>query len=290
MVVQAAEIRVRRDTAVNWIVNNPILGPGEFGFETDTGKGKYGNGAASWTSLTYAFVVPTPGGVSGALGYTPLNPALNLADISDPAAALQNLGGIAGGALVGEFKYGCWRSETVGIGELQNYMVPDGREVSRTLYYRLFEILGTTCGAGNGTTTFNIPTIIGAVTLAAGMNNGVSYTLGQNGGSNSIALSVTNMPTHNHNFLFNDPGHSHAVTDPGHSHTIKTTTGGYYYQTGTTISATGESVNNTEVTQTGLTIAGNKTGITASLQSAGLGTAFNSLPSYFVATVILKVM
>ena len=47
-------IKLRRDTAANWTLNNPILAAGEPGLETDTGKTKYGDGTTAWTSLSYA--------------------------------------------------------------------------------------------------------------------------------------------------------------------------------------------------------------------------------------------
>lgn len=46
-------IQVRRDTAANWTSANPTLSAGEFGFETDTGKVKIGDGSTAWTSLGY---------------------------------------------------------------------------------------------------------------------------------------------------------------------------------------------------------------------------------------------
>jgi hypothetical protein len=49
----STKIQIRRDLAANWTSANPILASGEIGYETDTGKLKIGNGAASWTSLTY---------------------------------------------------------------------------------------------------------------------------------------------------------------------------------------------------------------------------------------------
>lgn len=49
-----ARIQVRRDTAANWTSANPTLASGEFGYETDTGRFKVGNGASAWTSLAYA--------------------------------------------------------------------------------------------------------------------------------------------------------------------------------------------------------------------------------------------
>jgi hypothetical protein len=44
-------IQVRRDTAANWTLKNPILAPGEIAFETDTKKIKIGDGATVWNSL-----------------------------------------------------------------------------------------------------------------------------------------------------------------------------------------------------------------------------------------------
>ncbi len=47
-------IQLRRDTAANWTTSNPVLASGELGFETDTGKFKFGNGSTAWASLDYA--------------------------------------------------------------------------------------------------------------------------------------------------------------------------------------------------------------------------------------------
>lgn len=41
------------------------------------------------------------------------------------------------------------------------WLVADGRAVSRTTYAALFAVVGTTYGAGNGTTTFNLPDLRG---------------------------------------------------------------------------------------------------------------------------------
>jgi len=47
-------IQLRRDTASNWASINPTLAQGEPGYETDTGKIKYGDGSTAWNSLDYA--------------------------------------------------------------------------------------------------------------------------------------------------------------------------------------------------------------------------------------------
>lgn len=50
-------IKIRRDTAANWEINNPVLEIGEPGLETDTRKVKYGNGVSTWNNLDYATTV-----------------------------------------------------------------------------------------------------------------------------------------------------------------------------------------------------------------------------------------
>jgi hypothetical protein len=47
------QIQVRRGTASQWTSTNPTLASGEWGYETDTGKVKIGDGATAWTSLAY---------------------------------------------------------------------------------------------------------------------------------------------------------------------------------------------------------------------------------------------
>lgn len=47
------QIQVRRGTAAQWTSTNPTLAAGEWGYETDTGKVKIGNGSTAWNSLAY---------------------------------------------------------------------------------------------------------------------------------------------------------------------------------------------------------------------------------------------
>lgn len=57
----------------------------------------------------------------------------------------------------------------------------DGAAYSRTDYAELFSVIGTKYGAGNGSTTFNVPDLTTRVPIGAG--NG--YTVGNSGGAGS---------------------------------------------------------------------------------------------------------
>lgn len=86
-----------------------------------------------------------------------------------------------------------------------------GQAISRTTYARLFAVIGTTYGAGNGTTTFNVPDARGYVyagkdnmggsaanrltTGGGGVDGG---TLGAVGGVQSQSLVEANIPEHDH--------------------------------------------------------------------------------------------
>lgn len=62
----------------------------------------------------------------------------------------------------------------------------------------LFSILGTTYG-GNGQTTFALPDLRGRVPMHPGQGPGLSnHDLGEASGSETVSLTVNNMPAHNH--------------------------------------------------------------------------------------------
>jgi microcystin-dependent protein len=74
----------------------------------------------------------------------------------------------------------------------------DGRILSISTNSALFSILGTTYG-GNGTTTFALPDLRGRAPIHAGQGPGLSNrTLGEMGGTESVALTQNQMPTHSH--------------------------------------------------------------------------------------------
>jgi microcystin-dependent protein len=62
----------------------------------------------------------------------------------------------------------------------------------------LFSLLGTYYG-GNGTSTFALPNLQGAMPLCYGQGAGLSlYDIGQTGGSTSVTLLQNQIPLHTH--------------------------------------------------------------------------------------------
>ena len=74
----------------------------------------------------------------------------------------------------------------------------DGRTLQIQQFKGLYSLIGITYG-GNGTTTFAIPDLRGRTPIGVGQDSfGNIYTLGQQGGAETVALALNQMPAHNH--------------------------------------------------------------------------------------------
>jgi microcystin-dependent protein len=159
------------------------------------------------------------------------------------------------------------------------FALPFGQAISRTTYATLFSLVSTTYGAGDGSTTFNIPDLRGRV--PAGLDNmggaaanrltnagsGITgTTLGATGGAETVTLTTSQIPSHNH-----------GVTDPGHTHTFA-------------ISAVGGGGVSTNVVGGGSTTSTNSATTGISIQNTGGGTAHNNAQPTIVLPYILRVL
>jgi microcystin-dependent protein len=106
------------------------------------------------------------------------------------------------------------------------WLVADGRAISRTTYSQLFTAIGTNWGPGDGSTTFNLPNLIGRAGVGPGTMTdagGISTTFvyATTAGYVSQHITQANLPAYN------------LVTDVQgwHSHTGATAGGGGHQHT-----------------------------------------------------------
>lgn len=104
------------------------------------------------------------------------------------------------------------RGEIMPIGKIDiwladvppdGWVILDGHAISREVYADLFALWGTLYGAGNGTTTFNVPDFGERLPMGVGGIMGLGETLG----ALSHTIAQANLP--NVNFTVTDPGHTH---------------------------------------------------------------------------------
>lgn len=134
----------------------------------------------------------------------------------------------AGGIKIGQTIE--WNSLTLPTGFLKE----NGAAISRVTYNTLFQTIGTTFGAGDGSTTFNVPDSRGVV--ARGLDDGRGLDPGRMLGSYQADANAA------HNHGVNDPGHSHVYQGFNGSVIIATAPGLGYGAANTNTSLTGISI------------------------------------------------
>jgi microcystin-dependent protein len=78
------------------------------------------------------------------------------------------------------------------------WLLCDGSAVSRTTYASLFTVVSTTYGAGDGTTTFNLPNLKGSIPVGRDSAQAEFDVLGETGGAKTHTLTEAQMPSHIH--------------------------------------------------------------------------------------------
>ena len=90
-----------------------------------------------------------------------------------------------------------WTDSSVPSGFLEC----DGSAVSRTTYADLFAVVGTTYGAGNGSTTFDLPDLQDNVAVGKSGTKSLASTGGtENTSTANATLSEAQLASHNHGF------------------------------------------------------------------------------------------
>jgi microcystin-dependent protein len=111
-----------------------------------------------------------------------------------------------------------WRTGDIKATAVQTapdgWLMCNGQAISRAVFAALFEAIDVVFGAGNGTTTFNVPDLRNAFPMGAAN----AAALGLRGGERDHVLSVAELAHHAH--AVNDPTHAHALADPGHGHGV----------------------------------------------------------------------
>lgn len=170
------------------------------------------------------------------------------------------------------------------------WLLCDGAAVSRTTYSGLFAVMGTTWGAGDGMTTFNLPDLRGRALFGKDDMGGVAALRLTSGGSgvagNTLGATGGDQATQTHTHTVNDPSHIHNITDPGHTHVIQTVTNGGGTPIGEITGVSGAPAPNgaTQSSTTGITINSADTGIT--IANYGTGVAQNVPPAAVINFII----
>jgi len=186
-------------------------------------------------SANTVFAGPTSGGAA-----TPTFRALVVADLPDFNGF--STASVADGDQFPFSDVSATANKKIAASTLRQYMVPpgtvmhyagsstpsgwlncDGSAVSRSTYADLFSAIGTTWGAGNGSTTFNVPDLRGRAIVGVGTGSGLSArNLGSSGGNETHTLATGEIPAHSHgpglgsHFLVRNNGaSSYAISTAG---------------------------------------------------------------------------
>jgi microcystin-dependent protein len=164
----------------------------------------------------------------------------------------------------------------------------NGAAYSRTdpTYAALFAAIGTTYGAGDGVSTFNVPDYRGRVCVAAGAGAGLTNrALAAKFGEENHVLTTAEVAAHTHGIFAAATGIT--LSDPSHTHA--------YYSRGDIGRGTGADFAYVAWGQQGSSTYANYTGITLSdpthahtMQSAGGGGAHNTIQPSVAVNVFVK--
>jgi len=102
-----------------------------------------------------------------------------------------------------------WAGTTAPTG----YLLCRGQAVNRGDYVDLYTTIGDTYGAGNGTTTFNVPNLQGRVPVGLDSGQTEFDALAETGGAKTVALIEANLPAHAHAIDHDHGSHTLTIAD-----------------------------------------------------------------------------
>jgi microcystin-dependent protein len=162
------------------------------------------------------------------------------------------------------------------------WLLCNGQAVNRLTYFGLFRLLGTTYGAGDGSTTFNLPDLRGRTPFGLDNMGGsdagrldVANTLGGSGGEQKHTMTLAEMVQHAH--------------DLSHDHPAVNGAGAFFYLGGPDIWRIGSG---TPSGTTSPASIGNDTvnlpNFTGNTGNQGSSTPFNVMPPYVLVNYLIK--
>lgn len=144
---------------------------------------------------------------------------------SDPGFSVVNLGDPVGGSDLVNLRYLNDRIDEIGVEDVptgaiipfagpvnkvpSNFLVCDGRELSRVVYQSLFNVIGIAYGSPSSSSVFKLPDLRGRVVVGRDNMGGQpanriasswAALLGGVGGTETHALTIPQIPSHTHDY------------------------------------------------------------------------------------------
>lgn len=178
---------IGKDQTIHLIVSKTIVSTAE---NFDLLKGEKGENGLDGQDGADGLGVPV-GGTTGQVLAKKTNTDNDTEWIDPPA-------GTGGGSVTGDTYPIGSITAFAGSAIPANWLLCNGEAVSRTTYADLFTVIGTTYGAGDGSTTFNLPDLRGRVAVGVDSTDTNLDALGKTYGEKEVTLTVGQLPKHDH--------------------------------------------------------------------------------------------